>query len=316
MGVGVEQVLQGVVKAADHILDVVGPSAGQGRCGMVAAADAHRLRRRSATTGNRDVVGADPCPFTIAGRSGIVLRRHGDFTGVRDGVAVRKECLYLACIFIAAVDGEVALIEGDVVVVAGGVSGGKYVLVCSDSLHVCVGADIGDRSEVVGVDQTLHCASERRVCLSVGLLGVVDGNSERFRSDGEQSRVVGDGIVALGDISGGRDDVLTDCVAGFAGDGVVRDEVFAFEYARDRGGKRRIGLAIDLALRICVDKDGCWEDSQFADPEGIDVGEVTCHIITVRVEDLERGHRIQGLLALAGNHIRHRAVGGGCPGEA
>ena len=309
---------------------------------MVAAADAHRLRRRSATTGNRDVVGAGPCPFAITGRSGIVLRRHGDFTGVRDGVVVRKECLNLAGIFqsgrvrvgetvvlirevcgpigglhdIAAVDGEVALIESDAVVVAGGVSGGKYVLVCSDSLNFCVGADIGDRSEVVGVDQTLHCASKRRVCLSVGLLGVVDGNGERFRSDGEQCRVVGDGIVALGDISGGHDDVLTDIVAGFAGDGVVRDEVFAFEYARDRGGKRRIGLAIDLALRICIDKDGCWEDSQFADPEGSDVGEVTCHIITVRVEDLERGHRIQGLLALAGNHIRHRAVGGGCPGEA
>ena len=31
---------------------------------------------------------------------------------------------------------------------------------------------------------------------------------------------------------------------------------------------------------------------------------------------MERGHRIHGLLALAGNHIRHRAVGGGGPGEA
>ena len=48
----------------------------------------------------------------------------------------------------------------------------------------------------------------------------------------------------------------------------------------------------------------------------VNIGEIGGNSVAFRVEDVERGHRIHGLLAHAGNHIRHRAVGGGGPGEA
>ena len=48
----------------------------------------------------------------------------------------------------------------------------------------------------------------------------------------------------------------------------------------------------------------------------IDIGEIFGYIVASRIEDVEGSHLVHRLFACARRDVRHRAVGGGRPGEA
>ena len=74
------------------------------------------------------------------------------------------------------------------------------------------------------------------------------------------------------------------------------------------------GILVVRVVRFQGDRAS--RDRQRTGRRGINVSKLTCHILTISIEDLELGYRIHCLLAFARRYVRYSSVCLRCPGKA